>query len=539
MPKEFSPEELGITPREFTPEELGVKPAKKQLSRGFDPLAMVMNAPGSLFKNTIGGLYEAVTNPIQTATGVLDVAAGGLQNMLPASVRAYIDRYDPNPEAAARARAAASAVGQEYASTYGTPSGFAQTMESDPFRVLGDVSMLAGGGSAAARLARLPQASQALARTSQITNPVNALVGAARLAAPVVTQGPAAVIGLATGAGPETVRTAFRSGQTGNQAFLENMRGNVPITDVLDDARANLQTIKQNSQAQYRSGMSDVSKDKTVLDFTNIDNSIVKAADVGQFKGQPINQRAADALQEIKAAVDEWKKLDPVEFHTPEGLDALKQKIGSIQEAIPFEQRTAQKVAGNIYNSIKNEIVKQAPEYSKVMKSYEEASELTKEIERALSLNKRASADTAIRKLQSLTRNNVNTNYGQRIQLANELEQQGGRDIMTALAGQSMSSPIPRNLAGQAAGLGTLASSITNPATLAAAPFMSPRLMGETAYGLGQFANAVEQSVPVQNYLTPAMQRLNMLRGNIPMTPQQARMAALIAAQAGNSQQQP
>ena len=539
MPKEFSPEELGIGQRQFTPEELGVKPAKKQSSRGFDPLAMIMNAPESLYKNTIGGLYEAVTSPIQTATGVLDVAAGGLQNMLPASVRAYIDRYDPNPEASARARAAASAVGQEYASTYGTPSGFAQTMESDPFRVLGDVSMLAGGGSAAARLARLPQTSQALARTSQITNPVNALIGATRAVAPAVTQAPAAVIGLATGAGPETVKTAFRSGQTGNQAFLENMRGNAPITDVLDDARSNLQTIKQNSQAQYRSGMSSISKDKTVLDFTNIDDSISKASDIGTFKGQAINQKAADALQEIKAVVDEWKKLDPVEFHTPEGLDALKQKIGSIQETIPFEQRTAQKVAGNIYNSVKNEIVNQAPEYAKVMKSYEEASDLIKEIERALSLNKRASADTAIRKLQSLTRNNVNTNYGQRVQLANELEQQGGRDIMTALAGQSMSSPIPRNLAGQAAGIGGLLSSISNPSVLAAAPFMSPRLMGEAAYGLGQFTNAVGQSVPVQNYLTPAMQRLNMLRGNIPMTPQQARMAALMAAQAGNSQQQP
>ena len=374
MPKEFSPEELGISQRQFTPEELGVKPAKKQSSRGFDPLAMIMNAPESLYKNTIGGLYEAVTSPIQTATGVLDVAAGGLQNMLPASVRAYIDRYDPNPEASARARAAASAVGQEYASTYGTPSGFAQTMESDPFRVLGDVSMLAGGGSAAARLARLPQTSQALARTSQITNPVNALIGATRAVAPAVTQAPAAVIGLATGAGPETVKTAFRSGQTGNQAFLENMRGNAPITDVLDDARSNLQTIKQNSQAQYRSGMSSISKDKTVLDFTNIDDSISKASDIGTFKGQAINQKAADALQEIKAVVDEWKKLDPVEFHTPEGLDALKQKIGSIQETIPFEQRTAQKVAGNIYNSVKNEIVNQAPEYAKVMKSYEEAS---------------------------------------------------------------------------------------------------------------------------------------------------------------------
>jgi hypothetical protein len=412
-------------------------------------------------------------------------------------------------------------------------------MESDPFRVLGDVSMLAGGGSAIARLGRIPQTTQALARTSQITNPVNALVGAARVAAPIVTQGPAAVIGLATGAGPETVKTAFRSGQTGNQAFLENMRGTVPMTNVLDDARANLETIRQARQAEYRSGMANVSQDQTVLNFNNIDSAVNQASNVGQYRGQPINPKAAQALQEIKDVVDQWKQLDPVQFHTPEGMDALKQRIGAIQETIPFENRAAQRVASTIYNSVRNEISNQAPVYAKTMQAYTESSDLIKEIERALSLGQRASADTAMRKLQSLTRNNVNTNYGQRVQLVNELEQQGGRDIMSALAGQSMSSPIPRNLAGQAAGIGGLLSSISNPSVLAAAPFMSPRLMGEAAYGLGQFTNAVGQSVPVQNYLTPAMQRFNMLRGNIQMTPEQARMAALMAAQAGNSQQQP
>jgi len=397
--------------------------------------------------------------------------------------------------------------------------------------------MLAGGGSAAARLGRLPQASQALARTSQITNPVNALVGATRAVVPIVTQGPAAVIGLATGAGPETVRTAFRSGQTGNQAFLENMRGTVPMTNVLDDARANLETIRQARQAEYRSGMANVSQDQTVLNFNNIDNAITQASNVGQYRGQPINPRAAQALQEIRDVVDQWRQLDPVQFHTPEGMDALKQRIGAIQETIPFENRAAQRVASTIYNSVRNEISNQAPVYARTMQAYTESSDLIREIERALSLGQRASADTAMRKLQSLTRNNVNTNYGQRVQLANELEQQGGRDIMSALAGQSMSSPIPRNLAGQAAGIGTVVSGLTNPTTLAAAPFMSPRLMGEAAYGLGQFTNAVQQSAPVQNYLSPAMQRLNMLRGNIPMTPQQARMAALMAAQAGNNQQ--
>jgi hypothetical protein len=103
------------------------------------------------------------------------------------------------------------------------------------------------------------------------------------------------------------------------------------------------------------------------------------------------------------------------------------------------------------------------------MKAYQEASELTKEIERALSLGNRASADTSMRKLQSLMRNNVNTNYGNRLDLAGKLEAAGGQEIMPAIAGQSLNSFTPRGLQGMAAtGLGGFG--LANPATLAALP---------------------------------------------------------------------
>lgn len=48
------------------------------------------------------------------------------------------------------------------------------------------------------------------------------------------------------------------------------------------------------------------------------------------------------------------------------------------------------------------------------MKNYENASNLIREIEKTLSLNPKASIDTALRKLQSVMRDNVNTNYGKR-----------------------------------------------------------------------------------------------------------------------------
>ena len=88
-----------------------------------------------------------------------------------------------------------------------------------------------------------------------------------------------------------------------------------------------------------------------------------------------------------------------------------------------------------------------------------------------------------MRKLQSLMRNNVNTNYGNRLELAGTLEDNGA-DIMNAVAGQAASSLTPRGLQGLAA-TGAGVASLANPATLAVLPFTSPRLMGELAYGLG------------------------------------------------------
>ena len=93
-----------------------------------------------------------------------------------------------------------------------------------------------------------------------------------------------------------------------------------------------------------------------------------------------------------------------------------------------------------------------------------------------------------MRKLQSLMRNNVNTNYGNRLDLAKELERAGGKELMPALAGQAMSSLTPRGMMGPAGvGLGGYAA-LTNPAALPMLAFGSPRLVGGAAYGAGRMS---------------------------------------------------
>jgi hypothetical protein len=125
------------------------------------------------------------------------------------------------------------------------------------------------------------------------------------------------------------------------------------------------------------------------------------------------------------------------------------------------------------------------------MKAYEEAIKVEQQIEKSLSLGKKTSNDTAIRKLLSLSRNNANTNFGYRQELANVLQQQGGKNLEPALAGQALNTIMPKGLVGRGSLSSLGVGGIMNPSLLLAAPLTSPRLVGETAYKTGQLANKI------------------------------------------------
>lgn len=480
------------------------------------PLEALKNIPSSA-GNLVGSIYQAVRHPIDTVTNVLDLGAGALRNAVPQSLASAVDRLDWNPSAGQRASNASDAGATFLKDRYGSGDALKNTLATDPVGAAFDASAILTGGAGLARTggnvaraaalrglpgaatgsALLTGAGDALGTAGRLANPITPVAAAASKAPPMAGNLTASLIGgLGTHTGAETIKQAFRSGREGGesaQMFKDNLRGNVPITDVLDSAKANIEAMGQAKSQAYRQGMSAVSNDKSVLDFNGIDQAVNDAFKVATFKGQVKNTKAAQVQQAIADAVDEWKALDPAEYHTPEGLDALKQKIGGIADSIPYEEKTAGRVATGIYNAVKQEIVKQAPTYADTMKGYSDATEQIREIERALSLGRNASVDTAMRKLQSLTRNNVNTNYGNRLDLARQLEQQGGNQIMPALAGQALSPITPRGLGGAtAAGLGLGSFALGGPAAaIPALAFQSPRLMGEAAFATGQGARVL------------------------------------------------
>ena len=495
----------------------------------FSATKMLGNAPGSFYKNTIGGLVEALSSPVQTARGIADVAAGGFYNAMPAAVQRGINAIEINPAAQQRAIQTANVVGQELVKPYSSTQGFKQTVQEDPFRILGDVSMLAGGAGAGLKAgsigAKTAQAGNILTKASDVLNPVSqATYAAGKLGqgAEMVGKG---YLAAKSGVGTEPINQAIKAGAEGNQTFLENMRDKVPSLQVLDDAKANLAQMNKDKQDAYRSGMVNIKNDKTVLDFTGIDNALKNAESMAYYKGKIKDPTAADVLQNMKAEVENWKNSNPAEYHTPEAMDALKQTLWQYFGKLGKEEKTAYAAGKQVYDSVKSEIGKQAPTYAQVMKGYSESSDLINEIERTLSLGDKASADTAMRKLQSLMRNNVNTNYGQRLSLAQELSNAGGKDLMPALAGQAMNSWTPRGLQSVSnVPTAYLAYGAGGPA-LAAADVLSssPRVVGETAYKYGQMAGALNKGKEA-------------VSSRVPMTAQQAKMAALLAGQAGNQQ---
>lgn len=311
--------------------------------------------------------------------------------------------------------------------------------------------------------------------------------------------------GVGTHTGGAPLREAFRAGAEGGQRanlFLEALRNNAPQEQIVETAKDAMDSMRRSRNALYKSGMVDIKDDATQLSFDPVKDALGDIQGAARYGGKVTNKEAAGKLQEIDDVVREWESDDPATFHTPQGFDALKRRVGEIwQSTTPHTQ--ARLIVGRAYDAIKNTITDQAPTYSRVMKDYETASETLRELESAFSLRDKNSIDTALRKLQSVMRNNVNTNYGYRTTLANSLNDLVGGRLIPQIAGRALSAPIARGMGNLVTG-GTALAGLAHPAAWAALPFESPRAMGEAAYYLGKLRGLLPPSGPPTSGGPPA-----------------------------------
>ena len=463
------------------------------------PGQAISNIPSSAGR-FLKGVGEAVTNPIDTTQGLLNVAQGGIQNVLPDSVNQSLANVIPGYDL--KNAETAGAVGQFYKERYGSEEGFKQAIANDPVGVLADISVVSGGAGGLAKVAGLGKTAQAANAVSKATNPMTIVgtgIKAAGKAAKATGKGAATVIGgIGTHTGGESLKRAAGAGFEGGnklKALTENMRGLKDQADIVPQLKSSLADMRKQNYAKYQQGMTGVHSDPAILNFSKVEDAVSNALNEGIYKGrtgtsgQSINVNAASnqVKKQISALVDRFKKAPPEEFHNPGGFDELKRGIGNIMDG--YDYNTPQyRVAKQVYDAVKGEITKQAPEYARVMADSQKGIELTKEIERSLKLGNKASADTALRSLQSVMRNNANSNFGSRVNSVNLLDEAGG-NAMEALAGQSLNTWTPRGIGGALQGsTAALAAYLHSPMLASTLVLQSPRLMGEAAILTGKTA---------------------------------------------------
>lgn len=405
---------------------------------------------------------------------------------------------------------AATQVGKFFADRYGGVENIKKTLAEDPVGAAADVSTLLSGGSmAGARGAGL---------AARAVDPIGAVTGAAKLAG----RGAAEVAGLQTGVGSQAIREAAKAGVEGGEAaraFRENITGRAPMEEAVADAQNSLSNLRNQRGKVYREGMVEVANDPAVLDFDKIDNALADVTKVKTYKGIPLDESTQDIRSRIGATIADWKALPANEYHTAEGIDALKQKIGNIRDVTQYGT-PERVVADKAYHAIRSTITEQAPEYAKVMRGYEEASKQIKTLQRELSIPNpdKGNVDTSLRKLQSALRDNVNTSFGRRRELAQYIIDAGSPNLMYKLAGQALHPLAPRGLQRLAASVGMEGAALLGLHTAAGIglghlvpaaallPMTSPRLMGEAAYWGGTAARPLKYLPRAQTMTAPAFQ---------------------------------
>ena len=466
--------------------EFGKQPA---VNKGITAGSMLMQAGLNLPSSAIQfgrDVVQPIIAPVETAKSVVNLGS---------SVLGKIGLTDADP-------ALADQVGRYFANRYGGIDNAMKTFATDPVGMASDVAgLLTGGGALVSKVPKLARVGAKVEKAGRIVDPLNVAAKTVKGTGKVG----AGILGFTTGTGIRAVEEAAKAGYEGGQqgqAFVSQMRGREPVKAVADEAERAVDALRQQRQAEYKSGILGVSQDATVLDMTPIRNAFNQIQQMGQYRGrsgfgapQTLNEPAVNAVAKMDEIISGWEKLDPADFHTPEGLDKLKQKI--YKQSKGYQPGTPERiVADQIYNAVKQVIANQAPDYMRVMGDYEQASDLLRELEKSLSLSDKASVDTTLRKLQSILRNNANTNYSQRMALGEELVGAGAETLFPRLAGQAMSAELPRGLSGQLSGFGALGNVLQNfpgafmePTTYVAAALTSPRAVGEATYLSGQVAS--------------------------------------------------
>jgi hypothetical protein len=307
------------------------------------------------------------------------------------------------------------------------------------------------------------------------------------------------ITGKMTTTSPYNTKRAYEAGKAGNPAVLEAAKeGAVSAPEVVGSVRQAFQNVKEARKQAYQEGIQTTKGNQVFLDFKPIREAFdatvesLKSKGVGGVEASKVGPETMGKVKEIETILNEWERKP--ELHTAGGLDDLKQRIDDVYSQGMTDN--AKRVMTTTRNAVKDTIVKQDKNYEKTMADYEKGLELEREIEKALSLGNKTGVDTTIRKISQVFSNKSSLSKEYRLELLQELERVGGKDLIDKLVGYAMSQSTPNSLQlmgdlviGAGAHMLSPEAGITTLATLAAA--QSPKLALYGAYGAGKAARKI------------------------------------------------
>ena len=309
----------------------------------------------------------------------------------------------------------------------------------------------------------------------------------------------AEVSGKMTATSPYNTKRGFAAGYEKNPAILEAAKeGAVSAPEIVGNVRQAFQNVKESRKQAYQEGIQTTKGNQVFLDFKPIREKFnetvesLKSKGVGGVEASKVGPETMGKVREIEKILNEWERKP--ELHTAGGLDDLKQRIDDVYSQGMTDN--AKRVMTSTRNAVKDTIVKQDKNYEKTMADYEKGLELEREIQNALSLGDKTGIDTTIRKLAQVFSNKSTLSKEYRLELLQELERVGGKNLIDKLAGYAMGQSTPGGLQllgdlviGAGAHMVSPEAGLTTLAALAAA--QSPKLALYGSYGAGRTARAI------------------------------------------------
>lgn len=210
------------------------------------------------------------------------------------------------------------------------------------------------------------------------------------------------------------------------------------------------------------------------------------------FEKVPLPNSFKKELGEVVNKIYKWDDISPT------GLDDLREIIDVYKKTgANTAEKKFNKIVGDIRSNISKYVGDRVPQIREMNKQYAQQSDVIDGLMKELSVGK-DKPTTALRKLLNVF-NPKSEAYRPYVQ---QLGDEAGRDLMSEIAGLTMSKWTPEGIGAYVAGSVGLGA-VANPSVLLAAPFASPRIVGETAAFAGKVLPKIKKATN-SNILPPA-----------------------------------